>query len=765
MTTVAGKTRPWIIPIVFLILCGMFGTAAPVRATPNNRCVGSPTSVTCNTTHSTIQAAVNAAVAGDTVIVAAGTYNENVVVNTSNITLRGEGDDPFGTVLDGNFIGSTGFGIWLNNNVTGITIEKIRIINNTSNSNASGIYGGGGNNDLIIRDVTVNNNGPGYVSASGGIYLNGPINNVLITNVTAHNNTGRGIVIWNGFKTNITITNNNVQNNNCCGIELQDGTASGVTMTGNTVVNNADSGMSAVGLTSGAGPNLIANNTVTNNGRFGIEIKLPNGTGADSGDGSIVVENNTVSRSGIPTDLRDHAGIAVFRRGWVAGYNNADIPAGVIVRNNTVTGYQQPSASTGFGVVVEGRNVQVLNNTLTNNDVGVQVQAGHTLYTPYTNTDGNQANLSDNFFGRGNSPVACARVSGNGYTGSTEADFRLAGGTVASSNPDKIRIGTSALPSVTSIVRAGSNPVNAASVSFIVTFSDPVTGVDALDFSLTTTGGISGAGVTGVSGSGVTYTVTVNTGSGDGTIRLDLKESASIENLSTKYPIFCGYDAGEAYTIDKTAPTLTITSTSGNPTGVTPIPLTFTFDEMVTGFTAGDVTVSNGSLSGFSGGGAVYTANVIPSSDGPVTVTVTAGAAQDAAGNGNTAATFTTTYDSVAPVVLSITCPITNLTSAYSVTFIVTFSRNVTDVDVTDFSLTATGGMSGASVAGVSGSGSVYTVTVSIVPAGGTLRLDLIDNDSIKDIAGNSLGGTGAGNGNFTDSQVLFSVLLAPIFR
>ena len=101
-----------------------------------------------------------------------------------------------------------------------------------------------------------------------------------ITGNEAAVNTSRGIVIWNGFKQFITITNNLVRNNNCCGIELQDGTASGVTISGNTVINNADSGMAATGLMAGAGPNVISNNIVRNNGRFGIEIKLPNGTGA-----------------------------------------------------------------------------------------------------------------------------------------------------------------------------------------------------------------------------------------------------------------------------------------------------------------------------------------------------------------------------------------------------------------------------------------------------------------------------------------------------
>jgi len=51
-----------------------------------------------------------------------------------------------------------------------------------------------------------------------------------------------------------------------------------------------------------------------------------------------------------------------------------------------------------------------------------------------------------------------------------------------------------------------------------VTFSEAVTGVDTTDFALT---GIPSASVTSVTGTGATRTVAVNTGSGDGTLRLD----------------------------------------------------------------------------------------------------------------------------------------------------------------------------------------------------------------------------------------------------
>jgi hypothetical protein len=36
----------------------------------------------------------------------------------------------------------------------------------------------------------------------------------------------------------------------------------------------------------------------------------------------------------------------------------------------------------------------VISNTLNNNDVGVQVQAGHLPYTPFSNVNGNESNLN-----------------------------------------------------------------------------------------------------------------------------------------------------------------------------------------------------------------------------------------------------------------------------------------------------------------------------------------------------------------------------------
>ena len=89
---------------------------------------------------------------------------------------------------------------------------------------------------------------------------------------------------------------------------------------------------------------------------------------------------------------------------------------------------------------------------------------------------------------------------------------------------------------------------------------------------------------------------------------------------------------------DTTAPTVTITSSESSPTAASPVPITITFSEAVTGFVIGDLTVGVGSASNFSGSGAVYTCDITPTG-AAVTVDVAAGVCVDGAGNSNAAAT------------------------------------------------------------------------------------------------------------------------------
>jgi hypothetical protein len=116
----------------------------------------------------------------------------------------------------------------------------------------------------------------------------------------------------------------------------------------------------------------------------------------------------------------------------------------------------------------------------------------------------------------------------------------------------------------------------------------------------------------------------------------------------------------------------------------------------------------------------------------------------------SSATSYTWVIDRTAPTVLAINRAGSSPTNASSVQWTVTLSESVTGVDKTDFALAKTGLGASPSITAVSGSGASYTVTASTGSGSGTLGLNLVDNDSIKDSVGSPLGGSGPGNGNFT---------------
>ncbi|NGZ09237.1 MAG: LEPR-XLL domain-containing protein, partial [Nitrospira sp. LK70] len=205
-------------------------------------------------------------------------------------------------------------------------------------------------------------------------------------------------------------------------------------------------------------------------------------------------------------------------------------------------------------------------------------------------------------------------------------------------------------PTVVSINRATTSPTNAATVQWTVTFSEAVTGVDLADFALAATG-VTGATLSTVTGSGTTYSVTANTGTGNGTLGLNLVDNDSIVDGSANplggTGVGNGNVTGQVYTIDKTAPTVTINQATGqtDPASTSPINFTVVFSKTVTGFTTGDVTLSGtagATTATVTGSGTTYNVAVSGmTTSGTVIATVAAGVASDAAGNLNQAATST----------------------------------------------------------------------------------------------------------------------------
>ncbi|HEY9584417.1 MAG TPA: peptidoglycan-binding protein, partial [Candidatus Paceibacterota bacterium] len=207
-----------------------------------------------------------------------------------------------------------------------------------------------------------------------------------------------------------------------------------------------------------------------------------------------------------------------------------------------------------------------------------------------------------------------------------------------------------------------------------------------------------------------------------------------------------------SFTIDTTAPSVSLTSGAPDPTNTSPIPVAATFSESVTGFALSDITVGNGTASNLLGSGTAYTFDVTPTANGAVTVDVGGGAAADSAGNGNTAASqFSIVYDGTPPTVSSITRANSTPTNAESINFTVTFSESVSGIATNDFSLTTTG-VSGASITSVSApSGSSVTVAVNTGMGNGTIRLDVPNTATITDAASNNLSNVPFASGEVYD--------------
>jgi hypothetical protein len=176
---------------------------------------------------------------------------------------------------------------------------------------------------------------------------------------------------------------------------------------------------------------------------------------------------------------------------------------------------------------------------------------------------------------------------------------------------------------VVSSLPANANPTNVTSVDFTVTFSEPVTGVTLDDFTLSTSD-VSGAFISGVTGSAETYTVTVSTGSGSGTIRLNVVDNDTILSSYNRPLGGVGsgngnFTIGEAYTIDRVAPSIVSSvRMNQNPSHAAKVDFIVTFTEPVMGAGPDDFILSTTGVSGAGVSSVLISGKV-------VTVTVTTG--------------------------------------------------------------------------------------------------------------------------------------------
>ena len=209
--------------------------------------------------------------------------------------------------------------------------------------------------------------------------------------------------------------------------------------------------------------------------------------------------------------------------------------------------------------------------------------------------------------------------------------------------------------------------------------------------------------------------------------------------------------ANYTVTVDATAPTVSVADnvagTANASTGN--VAYTYTFSESVVGLTAGDFTVTNGTISSITGSGTTWTVNVTPGAgvaSGNITMALVAGAVNDTAGNVSAANTNALqAIDTVAPNTPVISSVVDNVGTIQGTVS----SGGVTDDTVLVLNGTAEANSTvtiydGATVLGTvtaNGSG-VWTYTTGTLTGGTAYAF----NARATDAAGNQ----GSGTANYT---------------
>ncbi len=149
-----------------------------------------------------------------------------------------------------------------------------------------------------------------------------------------------------------------------------------------------------------------------------------------------------------------------------------------------------------------------------------------------------------------------------------------------------------------------------------ITFSVSVTGFEQSDVA------VGNASVMAFSGSGSSYEITLHP-SASGEVTVDVAANVANDIAGN------GNSAATRWTgtADLDPPSVDITGPSVAQTGSFTVNIAFSEPVGVHGhpFEQGDVTVGNGSVTGFSGSGASYSITITPSASGTVTVNVAAG--------------------------------------------------------------------------------------------------------------------------------------------
>ncbi|MEK7793731.1 MAG: immunoglobulin-like domain-containing protein, partial [Candidatus Hydrogenedentota bacterium] len=305
------------------------------------------------------------------------------------------------------------------------------------------------------------------------------------------------------------------------------------------------------------------------------------------------------------------------------------------------------------------------------------------------------------------------------------------------------------VPQVQSITLISPNPTNASQVSFEVTIDEPVIGVDVdatggfVDFALVTSG-LTGPGIAAVTQTATsTWTVVANSGSGDGTLALQTTGLGSIVDQATNALTQVLQSA--SYAIDNTVSGLQLSAPSSPLTNIGPVDYLVNYIGAASiNLTATDVTLdrtgtANGVVSIIDAGALSRIVRVDSiTGDGTIGITILPGTSMDGAGNGDSGAGPSTTFnvDNSLPAI-AIGTPTRTVTETQEVVFPITYTgANSISLDASDVTLSTTGDVT-ATITILDGTTPMPQVIVDQFGGEGMFTISIVSGTA-SDLAGNT---------------------------
>ena len=471
----------------------------------------------------------------------------------------------------------------------------------------------------------------------------------------------------------------------------------------NITLNETGTAAGSISSVSGSGlTRTVTISGITGNGTLGISIAA--GTASDlagnlapaSGpSGTFIVDNTAPTISiGAPSASYAAGGPVTYTVTYAdANFNSSTLAAANITLNETGTAAGSISSVTGSGLT---RTVTISGIT-GNGTLGISVAAG------------TASDLAGN-------PAPAAGPSGTFIVDNTAPTISIGAPSAA---------------------YAAGGPV-----TYTVTYADANFSSSSLalaNISLDPTG--TANGTIAVSGSGLTYTVTVSNITGNGSLGISIAAGTATDKAGNTAPAA----TSATFIVDNTAPTISIGAPSASYVAGGPVTYTVTYADanfssssLALGSISLDPTgTANGTVA-VSGSGLTYTVTVSNiTGNGSLGISIAAGTATDKAGNTAPAATSATfIVDNTAPTI-SIGAPSASYAAGGPVTYTVTYADanfSSSSLALGSISLDPTGTANGT--VAVSGSGLTYTVTVSNITGNGSLGISIAAGTA-SDLAGN----------------------------